>query len=122
MKFKMIDQQELNAFRERIRQKYHDIGLFEALPIDVGAEYMPSPNSKKYALKRHPNQDAYIYLEDVAHDVGAILHDKWLENKPKALMELPGVELSYDEVAKLYRQYREKGNLERFICELYKEV
>lgn len=77
---------------------------------------------KKLILKYHPSKDFYFYLEDVAHDVGAILHDKWLENKPKALMELPGVELSYDEVAKLYRQYREKGNLERFIFELYKEI
>lgn len=79
-------------------------------------------NSKKTKIKGHPNQNAYLYLEDVAHDVGAILHDKWLNDKPKALMALPGVELGYDDVARLYRQYREKGNLERLIIELYKEM
>jgi len=89
---------------------------------EYSVEFKPSLNSQKYALKRHPNQDTYLYLEDVAHDVGAIIHDKWLEDKPKALMALPGVELGYDDVARLYRQYREKSNLERFIIELYKEL
>jgi len=86
------------------------------------AEYIPRPNPNKTKVKYSPSQDTYLYLEDVAHDVGAILHDKWLDDKPKALMALPGVELGYDEVARLYRQYREKGSLLRFIIELYKEV
>lgn len=76
---------------------------------------------EKTKIGRSIDTDEYIYLEVVAEVIGDIIHD--IEgNKPERIAKETGTSLPVDEVARLYRQYREKGGLEKFCRALFVQV
>lgn len=74
---------------------------------------------EKTKIGRHFYSDTYyVYLEDVAHIVGDIIHDN-KGDKPERIVKETRSDLPVDEVARLYRAYREKGGLEKFCRALF---